>query len=93
MNQSELVEAARVHLQAARTTLATGRQTDLAERIRQVADLLAAQTPATYAAREAVVAILRELPDSTEHPDSRTALRAAEQSLTAALSAQHRAEG
>ena len=50
MNQSELDEAARVHLQAARTTLATGRQTDLAERIRQIADLLAAQSPATYAA-------------------------------------------
>ena len=90
MNQSELVEAARAYLQSAGTTLVTARQTDLAERTRQAAYLLGAGSPATYAAREAVVAILRELPES---PEARTALRAAEQSLTAALSAQHRAEG
>ena len=93
MNQSQLVEAAQALLQQARTMLATARLTDLAERTRQAADLLGAQSPATYAAREAVVAILRDLAASTDTPDARPALRAAEQSLTAALSAQHRTEG
>lgn len=102
MNQNELIESAHEQLSLAHGALVSAHQPALATRTGQTVDILGGDTPDAFGARQHVQALEKELLPMLQKHSGRvpaelqnalTALRTAEQQLTAALGAQHRSEG